>query len=434
MGSVGTNRYHYYQQRYRLSVCAGLIALLLCLSKPSLNVVGQTSATTSMQYTFGQSVTFTLTLTDSSSYDNYNLYFSASGINTTSHTGQLTNNTVTLTRDLRNQPLPPFSHITYWWEYTDNHDTLITTEKKTFQYIDNRFEWQTYSDKGIHLFWVQGDKSTLINSTAIAWDTLTKVQHALQTTITPDIDVYFYPSTPDLQSALQLAGYEWIAGAAYPELGVIILSVAEGNQALSQIQRILPHELTHKILYDVYGAEGYEHIAEWLIEGLASYFEPTPDPAYALIIEDAVSSSTLLPVETLCFPFPDEHRTALLSYAQSESITRYIQQKNGWSSIRSLLHIYADEGVDCAAGLQEILHRTPAQFDREWRVWLETDTAEDPQNDSPDIFKLTPEMKAAWSIFLNDAARWLVVFAVLAIPFLIFSLQLVIKKIHQNRG
>jgi hypothetical protein len=407
---------------------------ILILSIMAKTVVrAQIQTNTSHNYIYGQNATFILAIDDISSYGNFKIYISALNMNAVSVSVSPVNNRIVYERNLREQPLPPFSQVTYWWEYTDN-DKLIATEKTSFRYIDNRFEWQIYTDKNIQLAWVNGDKLTYINATKIARDAINKIQYALQvqTATASTIEVYFYPSMLDMQSALQLAGYEWASGAAYPELGVILLSVPDGNQALSHIQRKLPHELTHKVLFDAYGAEGYKNIPAWLEEGLASYFESTPDPTYALVLAEANTTNTLIHFESLCLPFPDDQRKALLSYAQSESLTRYILQKFGWSSIRSLLHIYADEGVECTTGIEDVLDIQTLQFERDWRIWLETQSIQSPGDSPGNIFQLTPEIKATISIFIKDVARWLVLCAFVGIPFLFFFLQFVIKKHHPS--
>lgn len=424
------NRKYLRKKQVTHNPCFVLLVLILCSVVSRNSIYAQNQLSTSHSYTYGQSATFNLSIEDGSAYRDYTLYIRALDMNVLSYSVQPTHNQLVVERNLREQPLPPFSLVTYWWEYTDVDETLISTEKTTFRYIDNRFSWQTYTDKSINLYWVSGDKTTLMSTTNIAWDTLEKVQHALQTPVIPNVDIYFYPSTLDLQSALQLAGYDWVSGAAYPELGVLLLTVTDGNQALSQIQRNLPHELTHKILFDMYGAEGYANIPSWLDEGLASYFEPTPDPAYAVALNNANASSSLLRFESLCHPFPDNQPITLLSYAQSDSITRYIQSKWGWSSIRNLLQLYAEDGIDCTTGLEVVLEVPSLEFEREWRVWLETQsqTEQNPDALPENIFQLTPELRAGISIFINDAARWLVLCAFLVLPFLAFGLQFLLKK------
>ncbi len=273
-----------------------------------------------------------------------------------------------------------------------------------------------------------------MNTTRIARETLTEVQYALQTSVEPQVDVYFYPSTLDLQSALQLAGYHWVASAAYPELGVIFLTVTDGNQALSQIQRNMPHELTHKILYDIYGSEGYKNIPTWLVEGLATYFEPTPDPAFALALKEANSNGTLLRFESLCHSFPEDQHLTLLSYAESASITNYIQKNYGWSSIRILLQRYAEDGIECEAGIEDVLGLPGIEIERAWRVWIETQsqTGQNSVNPNASIFTPSPELKAAISIFINDAARWLILFGFLIFPFIAFGIQYFVKHYRET--
>lgn len=410
---------------YRLSK---IVVTVICLSlHPSLTRA-QIEVDTKHNYTYGQSATFNLEVGDTSAYENYTLFISATDMRVSSHKVKPANNSITFERDLRDKPIPPFSYVTYWWEFTDDSQSLITTEKTTFQYTDNRYSWQSYIDGDIRIFWVNGDKSTMVNAATIIRETINEVQHGIQSALLPVVDVYVYPSALDLQSALQLAGYEWVAGAAYPELGVILLSVTEGKQALSQMQRILPHELTHKILFDVYGPEGYKNIPVWLEEGLATYFEPVPDPEYTLALVDANTNGTLLRFELLCHPFVGDLNTRILSYAQSESMTQYILQTYGWSRVRILLENYANEGVACITGLEQALDAQTIQIERDWRVWLQTEGNPNTADPSRSIFKLSPEIQAAITIFVKDASRWLVLCLILVLPLLIFSFQSAIKK------
>jgi hypothetical protein len=415
-----------YKLSNRTKSIVKVISILLCIFTYNQITIAQDAIT--HKYIFGQSMTFDLTIDDAAAYEDYTLFIDGSELTVTSHSVNPTGNAVMFSRNLRDQPLPPFSYITYWWEYTDSDNNLVTTQKKTFQYTDNRFKWQSYSDGDINIFWVKGEKSAMMNAVSIILETRGDIQNSLHTSIAPAVDVYVYPSTKDLQTALRLAGFEWIAGAAYPELGVILLSAPDGNQAFSQMQRTLPHEVTHKMLYDMYGDEGYKAIPTWLVEGLASNFEPNPDPAFAIALEEADSSGKLLNLESLCYPFPDDQSVALLSYAQSDSLTKYIQKTYGWSTIRNLLSLFADEAVGCTAGLEEELKLPTLQVEREWRVWLNTQGGGKTVDPVTKLSQLSPEMRAAISIFIKDAARWLVICLILLLPFVIFGIQTMTKK------
>jgi hypothetical protein len=405
-----------------------LLCFLICIWLSSTVATAQVQAETKHRFTFGQSATFDLVLTDFSAFSDYELYISLQGSNVYSHPVEVTNGIVSYERDLRDKPLSPFSYITYWWEFVDSNDNLVSTDKQTFQYVDNRFEWAMYSENDIRIHWVEGVKSAMINGAAIVNRTIDEVQFALQKDMAPSVDVYIYPSNRDLQTALQLAGYEWVAGATYPELGVILLSVPDGNQALSQMQRIIPHETTHKLLYDAYGSEGYKHIPSWLEEGLASYFEAIPDPEFVLALTEANTNSTLLSFQALCNPFPAEPTINLLSYAQSESMTRYIQQKYGWSAVRQLLQLYTEEGVSCTSGLENVLDIQIIQFEREWRVWLKTSGNQTSDDVERTLFNLSPEINAAISIFVKEVSQWIFLSLLLVLPLLFFSFQTFLRK------
>jgi hypothetical protein len=387
-----------------------------------------TQAQISHHYTFGQSVIFNLSLGNTDEFTDYTLFISTPGMSVTSHTISPENGGLSFERNLRDFPLPPFSQITYWWEYKNHDLELLETEKHTFQYIDNRFAWESYSDNDVTVHWINIEKSIMVNAVPIIKEAIETIQHALQTTVTPVMNVYFYPSAQDLKSALQLAGYEWVAGAAYPELGVILLSVTDGPQAISQMQRTLPHEVTHKMLYDIYGQQGYQNIPAWLVEGLASYFEPTPDPAYAVVLEDALATRQVLTFGTLCYPFPDEQSIAFLAYAQSENITRFIQQTYGWSHIRSLLERYAVEGISCTTAIEEEFDLQITQFEREWKMWRQSQGNAGVHTNGNGLFQLSPEFILALKLFVRDTARWLFLCAVLFAPFLFFGIQSIVKK------
>ena len=119
------------------------------------------------------------------------------------------------------------------------------------------------------------------------------------------VTFYIYPSLPDLQSALRLTGYEWVGGQAYPEIGVVLLAISPSSEAILKMKRDIPHELTHKVLYDLTGPQGYAAQPVWFVEGLASTFEHSPDPAYALALQRAPQDRSCSET-TLCHPFPAE--------------------------------------------------------------------------------------------------------------------------------
>jgi hypothetical protein len=106
----------------------------------------------------------------------------------------------------------------------------------------------------------------------------------------------------------------------------------------------------------------------------------------------------LIPLVDLCDPFPANPDVALLSYAQSASIVRYIRDRYGGSGIRALLTAYAD-GAGCEGGVIQALNTTPERLDLDWRANLVG--------------------LSGWTLWLSENTPWLLLWAlslILALP------------------
>ncbi len=401
MGLIGRRR---NGASIKLLALLGPMLLTLALSP----VYAQADVAVAHTYTFGQSAAFNLTLPPESASDAATLYLKI-GTYTQAYQTSIVQGKGQYERDLREQPFPPFTHISYWWEYKDAQGNAHSTERPRFLYEDNRFLWQTLQDDAITLHWVSGDTSLMLNALDIAQSSITEIQATLNAPSTGAVTLYIYPSLPDLQSALRLTGREWVGGQAYPEIGVVLLAISPSAEATLKMKRDIPHELTHKVLYDLTGPQGYAALPVWLVEGLASAFERSPDPAYTLSLQQAVKDGKLIPLETLSYPFPAEYDRALLAYAQSQSFVQYLRQTYGWSQMHELIHTYAD-GVDYATGAKQVLGSDLTALERGWRVWMEQDR----QSGSA--------VSATWSaalVVVKDLAPWLVLIGFLFLPGLI---------------
>ncbi len=61
--------------------------------------------------------------------------------------------------------------------------------------------------------------------------------------------IYVYRDPADLQSALSLVQQSWVAGHANPDLGIILLSIPDSPSQRMELERQIPHELMHLLLY-----------------------------------------------------------------------------------------------------------------------------------------------------------------------------------------
>ncbi len=423
-----------------------LIGLLLGLILKSAPTYAQTAPQTSYTYTFGQTAIFNLTLPSSYSEaasatraadalqaslylrikDNDALY-------TRTYTTTVKEGQATYQRDLREAPFPPFGQITFWWTYTDppsnqqgksaQEGSVYETEKTTFIYEDNRFQWHelrtddvispSQPNNPIIVHWVAGEVSLMHSALDIAQTSIQEIQSALQISLDAPIRLYIYPSLPDLQSALRLAGRNWIGASAHPDVGVVLLAIPPSENARLRMENDIPHEITHIILQRMLGAQSYANLPTWLVEGLASYFEQRPETTYALSLQRAYEENRLIPITQLCGTFPMDAEQAILAYAESQSLVTYLKRHYGWSRLRVLLNAYGD-GLSCTEGVKQILEKDLATLDREWRVWLE-------QTYHPE--SATNEKWITMLVLLRDIGPWLLITGMIFLPSTVFLIS-----------
>lgn len=371
----------------------GLLLVLGLLLMPSpAAAAGITIVENQASYSFAQQMTFTLRATSDAPIRQVYLFYQATGNERT----QSVNVTVkqvgeefvaTHLHDLRLFPLPPFATVTFWWQIENSAGNRLATDPQQFEYNDNRFRWEQLSDNGLTVHWIAGQGDPAFGQAAldIARSSVEEINAELRAPL-PAIRIYIYDRPSNLSAAMMLAGREWISGQAHPELGVIAIAVPPEEGYISRMMRDIPHEITHLLVYQAVTPAGYRYVPDWLDEGLATANEQTPNPEYATILEKARVAGRLLPLESLCVPFPPDVQTARLAYAESGSVVTFIRQRYGAPEIRALLAAYA-EGASCTAGVQKALGISFNRLETEW------------------LASLTP--KAPWQAWVEQIGVWI---------------------------
>jgi hypothetical protein len=274
-------------------------------------------------------------------------------------------NQVTYTYDLIQHKLPVFAQIEYWFRLTLEDGQIVTTPTFSAIYDDDRFEWQTLSDPPFRVHWYEGDLAFGQDVLDTARTGLDRASKLIDVPQPQNLDLYVYASGDDFISALQLAGLVLVAGHASPELGVVMLSLPPGPAQRLEMDRQIPHELMHVLLYLKLG-EKYRNVPTWLNEGLSSMMETYPNPDYYVLLSEAVAKDSLLPMQSLCQGFSLEASAFYQSYAQSESFTRFLYENYGSSGLEELLARYAD-GVECQRGVEVVFGETLARLEWRWQ-------------------------------------------------------------------
>ena len=323
--------------------------------------------TQQMEYDFGAELSFQIEFSSSSTVESLTLFIQVSGVPTFVGAVSFTDEGKGyFTYDLAQRPLPAFGNVSYFYQFAFSDGGMVDSPTYNFTYLDNRFNWQELIEEPFKIYWYEGEIILAQEVLDAAVEGQKKILELLQQP--PDsqpITIFIYGSEGDLQSSLNIIGQSWVGGHADPARGSVVVALPPAVDQPLEIQRLIPHELTHIYLYRFMGAE-YEYLPAWFNEGLASRMEAYSLPEYDLILERASSGNDLIPMAHICQAFPVDPDLALLSYAQADSLVDYLRRQYGLPALQSLIYAY-DQGLSCERGVETALGMTLTELDEEWQ-------------------------------------------------------------------
>ena len=317
-------------------------------------------------YSFGDQITFRLSYESEISVESITMIIQAPGL--PSFVGAvsiMTEGEGSFVYKVSDRPLPAFSSIGYTYQFTLATGELVSSPTFHFTYLDNRFNWQELIGEPFRIYWYEGEIMLAQDVLDAALAGQTKTLELLQQP--PDLQpivIFIYTSEEDLLSTLTFIGQNWISGYADPARGSIVVALPHAVDQPLEIQRLIPHEVAHILLYRFMGAE-FEYLPAWLNEGIASQMEIYSLPEYDLVLDRAYEGRDLIPTVHLCEAFPPDGNLAFLAYAQSDSLVEYIQNKYGLPGLQALIHAY-DQGVSCEQGVEIALEITLQELEKDW--------------------------------------------------------------------
>ena len=350
---------------HRWFVLIAFALVLACLVMPASAATNLQITPYPVEYTFGGQITLHAGLDGEVAIREVQAFLRSQGDEVT-YTGSavLQDGQIYYQHNLIAEPLRAFSRVEYWFSITPESGESYQSEIFTFLYEDNRFVWRDLSSDSFTVHWYEGGVDFAQHVMNAAEAGLVRASRMLVLTATQPFDIYVYASGQDMQSTVQLGGFRWVAGHADPELGVAVVSLPDGPDQLSEIERQIPHEIMHLLLYQAVG-QGYASLPIWLKEGLASANESRQNPNYYVLLSEAVEQDTLIPMVSLCQSFPQDN-LIYQAYAQSDSFVRFLYQQYGQTGMQNLLTSYAS-GRGCEAGPISAFDLSLTELETEWR-------------------------------------------------------------------
>jgi hypothetical protein len=343
-----------------------LLSNLLLLAARPLTAADVEINDVSAYYSYGKTVTFQARVKSDTPIKDVFLFIQPTGQQVRVQKVSLTeDNQIIYDYDLTKNPLRPFARVLYWFRADLENGQESTTPSYWFDYDDNRFQWQSLKDGPFEVLWYGRGVEFGQEVMNVAQDGIKAAQRILPAPLNSNLRIFVYATADDFRQALQLSGQSWMAGHASPDLNAIILSIPSGAEERLELERQLPHELTHILQYQLVG-DDYSRIPTWFLEGSASLAELYPNPDYQNVLSSAAKKDSLIPLDQLCGPFPREASGAFLAYAESTSFLHYLHQKYGTSGVGSLMKRYQD-GVGCKDGPVQPMGATLNELEYRWR-------------------------------------------------------------------
>jgi len=160
----------------------------------------------------------------------------------------------------------------------------------------------------------------------------------------------------------------WADAVAYPEIGLILLSLTTGTGvSRPPLGQVLRHEISHLLLRR---AAGHNELPKWFVEGVAIVQAQEASLARFRLLAGAVISGRLLSLSQMRRTYPRREWEINLAYAQAaELVSELVEKRGGWGPVRQLLK-KVRSGVSFYAAFAMIYGESAGAFAYKWSTNL----------------------------------------------------------------
>ena len=267
--------------------------------------------------------------------------------------------------DMREASLPPGAEVEYSWLVENAAGNQTETVWQVVEFTDNHHDWNSLRDGNVTLYWYYGSSAFSLELMDAAHQALDRLYNDTGSKLGQSVELYTYASNRDMLNAM-MHPQEWTGGAAYCPYGIVVLGISPED--LSWGKRSLTHELAHLVTYQM-TLNPYNDIPTWLNEGLSKYAEGRLEPALTEALNKAIDKDEIFSTLTLSGNQPASYDEAILFYAESYSIVRFLIENYGREKMLALLDTF-QQGSSYDNALEQVYGFDTTGLDDIWRESL----------------------------------------------------------------
>ena len=259
--------------------------------------------------------------------------------------------------------LVPGAEIEYYWRITAGDGSIFTTQPSRILYQDPSLPWKRAGQGVVEIMWYEGGDEFGKAALRAATGALARIRDNFEVELRRPTRIVLYADIDLMRGALGGGASPWVAGQALIPFNTIVLHAPVSTP---ELDILIAHELAHVVI-DQITENPFSSPPAWIHEGLATYIESAGDPRfdYDGAVEQAVRDGSLISLRGLTSTFPASNARAVLAYAESNSLMRFVIDKYGKDSVRRLLDSYRD-GVTDDEAVQRTFDISLSELEAAW--------------------------------------------------------------------
>lgn len=268
--------------------------------------------------------------------------------------------------DFQRASVPPGLELTFWWRIERNGHLIAASTPERTSWFDNRQDWTELSSDQIQLHYFNLEPGFAQQILDSAQSTVTELKTSYSLERSRMLSIWIYPDQASFRGSLPANSRDTIAGGSF--IGYSLITAVIPNGSISEIGRIIPHEVSHQVLFQA-TQNPFTVLPVWFDEGMATHTQIGGTSAFMGMVINASRNDALFNLPSLAASFPFDPSQATLAYAASWSAIDYIEQTYGEKGIAAMIEAYKS-GVSGDQVIQHALGITMEQLNANWKAWV----------------------------------------------------------------